>query len=167
MALPGLHLPPYIVFRENAPRMLFSCSELVVCSRLSLTHTHSGVHTSCRWQGVLAAEPAPWWGVDTGPCRPPWRPPKLPVLRTGPGGPFPAWHWGCSTGEGHGFLAHKDHDALEPAGLRSSRVPLGWAPGLREAVYPASLIAVRGPFRGAPVSSGWASRFLAGFASQT
>lgn len=71
MALPGLYLPPYIVFRKNVPRMLFSCSELVFCSRLSLTHTHSGVHTSCRWQRVLAAEPAPWWGVDTGLCRPP------------------------------------------------------------------------------------------------
>lgn len=143
MALPGLYLPPHFVFRKNVPRIshLWNLFFVSICYLHTLTQC---VQTSCHCQGAPAAGPAPWWGVGTGLCRPPCRPLKLPVLRTGPGGPFPALGTGAvPRGRGTGSLLT---GSMMPFSLQGAaplgRVPLGQAPSLREAVYPASLIRV-------------------------
>lgn len=143
MALPGLYLPPHFVFRKNVPR-ISHLSNLFFVSICHLDTLTQRVQTSCHWQRAPAAGPAPWWGVGTGPYRPPCRPPKLPVLRTGPGGPFPtlgigAVPWGRDTGSLlTGNMMPFSLQGAAPLG----RVPLGQTSGLREAVYPASLIRV-------------------------
>lgn len=129
MALPGLYLPPYIVFRMSQEccflaRNLFF---VPVCHLHILTQACTP-HAAGRESWLLSQPRGGGWTL--GPADPP--------------GGLPSCQFsGQAMGEGHSFPAHKDLDPLEPAGRSSSRVPLGRAPGLREAVYPASLIAVR------------------------
>ena len=161
MALPGLSLPPHFVFRKNVPRMLFyrprNLFFVPICHLHTLTHACKP-HAAGREPWLLGQPLGGAWAL--GPADP-LQASQAASSQDRPWGSVPSsGHWGCATGEGHGFPPHRDRDALQPTGRSSSGT--GSCP--QGGCVPC--VSYWGLFWGALVSLGWASRFLAGFASQ-
>lgn len=117
VALPGLSLPPHFVFRKNVPRMLFyrprNLFFVPICRLHTLTHACKP-HAAGREPWLLGQPLGGAWALGPADLL---QASQAASSQDRPWGSVPSsGHWGCATGEGHGFPPHRERDALQPAG---------------------------------------------------